>query len=393
MARPARKLPRGISVYQPYKDDDKPRYRVRIQFQGRQYSAGIYETLAEAREAQKHFRRQALLGTFVPSRERHRRWREEREAADLKKVTVRDYSAHWLADLRSGPSPRTATTLVAYDNTLEVHILPALGDQYLAEVSQSKVDALLGSVLTESGPAASRNVARTLRAMFNHAIKSKKGGITEAPFTVTVPKSPVKTSGEIPTPDEVSRISAHMPEELRLAPVLSAVCALRPAETLGLQRRDIVGLDGDAPHLNVQRQWIQKQQPPGYGPPKYGSSRVVGIPQVLAGQIRDHLDAFVGEAPDAPLFASKANASRPIGATTYRNKWVAAQKAAGVGPFVLHALRHLGLTLVAVVGGTNAEVMAFGGHRDAEAAARYQHSLRGRDRELTEALGAQWEGK
>lgn len=391
MARAAKELPRGITRFKDPRPNGREYYRVRVQYKGRQTSAGLYQTLGEAKEALKHYRRQVMLGTFIPARERHRRWNAERAEAARKKVSVADYAVTWMQALSSGSKPRKPTTLVAYQNTLDVHVLPAIGGLYLTEVTQDKIDALLQLVERESGPAAARNVAGTLRAMFNHARKAKAGGLTEVPFTVTVGKAQTKTNEQVPTPAEVLKAAALMPEPLRLAPVLSAVCALRPAETLGLKRGDLVGLDTDNPRLNVSRQWIQKQRPPGYGPPKYDSVRTVGIPKSFVPQIQRHLALDPSLGDDAPLFPSPKLPMQPVSPTNYREKWNAAQKAAKVGPFVLHSLRHLGLTLTAVVGGTNAEVMARGGHKDIEAAARYQHSLRGRDRELTEALGAQWE--
>ena len=388
-----KKLPRGITYAQKLQSDpDKVRYWVRIMFQGVQYSAGIYDTLADAREAQRHFKRKAMLGTFVPSRKQHRIWREEREAKARQRVKVADYALHWIQALGSGPTPRTPSTIVAYQNTLDVHIIPAIGNKNLASVDQGLIDALLSSVAKDSGPSASRNVARTLRAMYNYAVKEGAAGMTQPPFKVTVPKSRLKTTDEIPTPAEVTLISQHMPEATRLAPILAAVCALRPAETLGLQRRDLHGLDTERPTLTVARQWVQKTRPPSYQAPKYDSVRTVAIPAFLVPQIKEHLATYVAPDPQAPLFVSATDPQKPIGSTAYRNQWVRAIEAAGTPSYVQHSLRHLGLTLLAVVGATQAEVMQMGGHQNAEAAARYQHALRGRDYQLVDALGKEWEG-
>ena len=139
-----KKLPRGITYAQKLQSDpDKVRYWVRIMFQGVQYSAGIYDTLADAREAQRHFKRKAMLGTFVPSRKQHRIWREEREAKARQRVKVADYALHWIQALGSGPTPRTPSTIVAYQNTLDVHIIPAIGNKNLPSVDQGLIDALL----------------------------------------------------------------------------------------------------------------------------------------------------------------------------------------------------------------------------------------------------------
>ena len=48
--------------------------------------------------------------------------------------------------------------------------------------------------------------------------------------------------------------------------------------------------------------------------------------------------------------------------------------------------RHTGLTLAAATGATTAELMHRAGHASADAALRYQHATRDRDRILAEAL-------
>jgi len=52
----------------------------------------------------------------------------------------------------------------------------------------------------------------------------------------------------------------------------------------------------------------------------------------------------------------------------------------------LHDLRHTGLTLAAATGTTTAELMHRAGHASANAALRYQHATKDRDRVLAEAL-------
>jgi integrase len=52
----------------------------------------------------------------------------------------------------------------------------------------------------------------------------------------------------------------------------------------------------------------------------------------------------------------------------------------------LHDLRHTGLTFAAATGATTAELMRRAGHASTEAALRYQHATRDRDRVLAKAL-------
>lgn len=391
MGRKPKRLPAGITSVDYFVGDEKRhKYRVRVQYKGRATSAGMYDTLAEAKAALTHYRHQVLVGTFIPARERHRRWNEEREDKRRHLVTVAEYGQRWLEALGTGPKARSEGTIVAYESTLNRHIIPALGDRYLSEVTQEQVDQLLELTKEKSGEGARRNVARTLRALFRHARENKVGGLESVPFKVSTPKSPLKPADDVPLPREVVAISKQMPESLKLAPLLSAVCALRPGETLGLQRQDFVGLTRGTPVLRVRRQWDQKTKPPSYTSPKQGSERDVPIPRFLVPQIQEHLEKWSAPGKDAPVFASPKDKAKPRSHNGYRHAWNEAQRRAGVGPFVMHSLRHLGLSLLSVVGATQAEAMEWGGHRDAETAARYQHSLRGRGTELTEALAARW---
>jgi integrase len=52
----------------------------------------------------------------------------------------------------------------------------------------------------------------------------------------------------------------------------------------------------------------------------------------------------------------------------------------------LHDLRHTGLTFAAATGATTAELMRRAGHASTDAALRYQHATRDRDRVLAKAL-------
>ena len=397
-------LPAGITRVKGLKKSPaKLRYYVRIMYHGKQYSAGIYETLSDAKAALKKYKQQAFNDEFEPSGVRYRRRREERAAekalqdqarleAEQDQLTVSVYVDQWIRELEFGAEPRTPGTITSYTSTLNAHIIPALGDTPLAKVDQGAVDKLLSQVSIKSGPSASRNVARTLRAMYNYAVNEGAAGMTQPPFKVSVAKPKHRADSEIPTPAEVTLISQNMPEETRLAPLLAAVCALRPAEVLGLQRRDFKGLDTGKPTLTVSRQWAQKTKPPSYQPPKYDSVRTVAIPAFLVPQIKEHLAVFVSAGLQSPVFVSPVDPQKPISGTSYLKVWNQAIEAAGTPSYVQHSLRHLGLTLLAVVGATSAEIMARGGHTDPEAAARYQHALRGRDYQLVDALGKEWEG-
>lgn len=381
-------LPRGISL------DGEGRYRVRVTFDGRQYECGRYDSLNQAKAANDHFRIEAVKGTFVSPAQRRKNRKEQQQNG----VTVRDYATLWLKELERGPrlagkrpKPRARSTLITYQGTLNRHVLPRLGDMNLTDVTQEDVDELLDDVYLNVGPGATRSTAILLRAMFNRAVAVKAGGLEAMPFSVEIEDPEDVTAKEIPTPAEVVRISDKMPANLQLGPLLSAVCALRLGELLGLQRDDFKNLASEIPTVEISRQWNQKTRPPSYSDPKVGSKRDVVLPKFIVPLIEAHLAEHVAPGADAPLFPSATNPSQPLGHTAYRNAWNRAIRNAGTPHFVLHSLRHLGLSLFSTLGASEAETMRYGGHKDSKVAVKYQHLLRTRETEMAAALTSRWE--
>lgn len=370
-----------------------------MKWRSRRWSEGVYDTLGDAKAARQAFLKQIEEGTYLPSQLRREADAEFWRQAQAGTITVRDYSETWLETIshdrvedgepKKGIVPGTASS---YRSTLNRHILPPIGHKPLSSVTQKDVDKLLSNALKESGPSAARNAARTIRALFNHATKDPDSGLQLVPFKVTVKKNKKREPSEIPSPQAVAAIASHMPENLRIGPLLAALCALRPAELLGLQRQDFKHLDTDTPLLRIERQWDQKTSPPSYTAPKRDSVGEVIIPRFLVPQIVEHLDKHVKPGDNSPIFPGRFE-STPIGHTAYRRHWDKATEAAGTPHYVLHSLRHLGLTLLAVAGATSAEIMARGRHTDRDAADNYQHALPGRERELTNALADAWEGE
>ena len=70
----------------------------------------------------------------------------------------------------------------------------------------------------------------------------------------------------------------------------------------------------------------------------------------------------------------------------FRETWVTALKAAGLGEVRLHDLRHTGATVAAQTGATLKELMRRIGHSTEKAVVNYQHAAAGRDQEIASAL-------
>ncbi len=385
MAR-AKKLPQGVQVIQG-------KYRLRLSYRGTQYSIGTFDTLGDAKAARAIARSEMARGVFIPPQQRRQEIRDAELQEAITAVTVEEWAEDWLQRLESvGKSPGTTRS---YRSTLNVHVLPVLGDKRLMDVTREDVDALVSGVREARGPW--QNVARTLRTMFRTAIAADVGGLTLSPVRVTVPKARMSDTidpEQIASPAEVRAMTEAMPPDLQIAVPLAAWCALRQGEVLGLQRRDLEALDDpERATLHVRRQWHSKTTPPAYAPPKAGSARSIAIPPVLLPALSDHISRFAGPGREGPLLPSPRNAEVPISQTQFDRAWRAAREAAGRDGFRFHDLRHTGLTAYAQQGATQAELMRRGGHLNPDAAARYQHATVERDRALTARLNAALDGE
>lgn len=374
-------LPTGITPEQGRED----KYVARITFHGRRYQIGSYWTLADAKAALAIARSQVALDTFVPIPTRREQWRQERAAKKAESLTVQTWSTEWLARLqKAGRSPGT---IVAYTSTMRVHVLPLIGNTLLKDVTEKHIAVLVAG----KTDATAYNITRTVSSMFKAAIKAHVGGVTESPVTSTGQFGKPKRSDEsdAATLAEVRAMAAGMPERLRVAVWLAATCALRLGEVLGLQRRDLDLEDQEQAVLHVRRQWLMKTPGhPEYADPKAGSAGTVAIPAAIVPMLIEHLDRFVGKAPESPLLPSPAMKTRPVSQSTFDRHWRIAREPVRPG-FRFHALRHVGLTAYAQAGATNEELLRRGRHSSLDVAMRYQSATAARDRTLTDKLDAE----
>ncbi len=276
MAAPV-KLPRGVVLH-------RGRYRVRVDYEGRTHSLGVYDTLTDARAALDIARGQMARGLFVPPNERRAARQAEAVKAEAQAVTLREWSSCWLAALEANPD-RSRATVVSYRSVLKNHVLDDLGDIRLADLTTQRVAdhlAAIGRQRSRRHPGSrvngvAPNVVIVLRSMLNSAVKAHAGGLEAFEFP-SAPKHrrvrPEDEHGELALPQEVKAFAEAMPAHLQIAVPLAAWCALRLGEVLGLQRRDLDHLDNaEMAVLHVRRQWNVKAN--ALTPPKADSARSI----------------------------------------------------------------------------------------------------------------------
>lgn len=129
---PGRPLPRGIV-----------RYRVRMDYQGKTHSLGVFDTITDAKAALSIAKADAARGVFVPPAERRAAKRANDEKADAEAVTLREWSEVWLARLEANPE-RSRATVLSYRSVMKNHVWPELGEVRLRDLTTQQVADHLG---------------------------------------------------------------------------------------------------------------------------------------------------------------------------------------------------------------------------------------------------------
>lgn len=121
------------------------------------------------------------------------------------------------------------------------------------------------------------------------------------------------------------------------------------------------------------------------GPPKTDAGRrTLAIPAALVDDLHAHLDAYAKPGADGYVFTGHKGG--PLGPHVLQDAWAKARAEVGMPLLHLHDLRHLAGALAASTGAGTKEVMYRLGHATNQAALRYQHATRQRDKAIAEAI-------
>ena len=120
-------------------------------------------------------------------------------------------------------------------------------------------------------------------------------------------------------------------------------------------------------------------------PKSHAGFRVVAMPARLVQLVGNHLQAHVGDDPEALLFTNRQG--RPVRATVWATAWNDTRRTADLERVRLHDLRHLAGTLTSSqAGATTRELMDRLGHSSMDAAMRYQHVAAERNGEVARRI-------
>jgi integrase len=291
-------------------------------------------------------------------------------------VTLQTFASDWLSH-RSDLSPRTVEL---YCYLLNNHVFPTLGNIALSGIAPSKVRHWNAELSGRHASTASK-AYRLLSTIMRTAVSD--GLILSSPCKVS--GAGVEHAAERPlaTVAEVDVLAAAMPDYLKIVVLLATWCQLRRGEILGLRRSDV-----DVMHQSIRidqsRTFTRNGNSLVKAPKTAAGRRSLTVPGTVMKEIVRHMDLYTERDPDAFLVVD--GTGMLPSATVIQRAWSQARLSVGRTDLHLHDLRHTGLTLAAATGATTAELMHRAGHASADAALRYQHATRDRDRVLADAL-------
>ena len=363
---------------------------------------------------------------------------------DRGKVKLRDYAENWISQ-RPALRPRTVDL---YRWLLNKHVTPYLGAAQLGKLSTAMIRQWRADLLANGvSVSVAAKAYRLLRAVLmtaaeeDHIIPRNpcriRGAGDEHPeerpvLTVAqvldladrVGRRPVgnvrklkngayrlrfQRHGEMRSHPEIfttrgeaervlwkmgadGRADCTQDRRFRALVLLATFASLRWGEVSALRRGD---LDLEAGTVRVRAAFVERSTGElVLGPPKSKAGRrVVGIPEGIIPALHEHLATYVQDEPGALVFpGAKGGPLRRSGFNT-RTRWVDVVKDMGMPGLHFHDLRHTGNMLAAESGAGLKDLMARMGHDNVRAAMIYQHSVRGADKVITDAINKQLQAR
>jgi integrase len=193
--------------------------------EGRQRSAGTYDTKREALKAARAAEAGVMpvkTEAVYPTRIRG-------------KVTAASYAVEWL-----GSHPMAPHTRTSYTQTLKTHIIPALGRRVLADITAADIRALFRHMEHDG---ASRALLAKVKAVLSAMLQTacEDGRIPYNPARgVKFQAAPPKRRRAL-TADEWMRVRRYLQGDFRLLAEIQMATGARIEEIIGMETGDIHG--------------------------------------------------------------------------------------------------------------------------------------------------------
>jgi integrase len=337
-------------------------------------------------------RRQSATSTFATKADADRwlaqteadilghRWNDPRLARQL----FEQYADQWIEE-RPNLRPRTVDL---YKWLSSKYLVPYFGATPITDVTPASVRAWRRA-LHQGGvsPSVCAKAYRLLRAVLNTAVDD--GDLLRNPCRIRGAGDEHPAERPTLAIDQVLALAGQMPNRYSALVLVAAFASLRFGEATALRRGDV---DLSTGIIVIRSSYSERSNGSiELGPPKSRAGRrAIVLPKTITDALTGHLAAFVGPEPDALVFCGPTG--RPLRRSNFNRTagWADAVESVGVPGLHFHDLRHTGNTLASTTPGTSTrDLMERMGHDSMRAALIYQHSTRGGDQRIADALDAQ----
>ena len=310
----------------------------------------------------------------------------------LSRRTFGEWATEWLLGLHLKPK-----TMLGYESTLRVHVLPVFGHRPVAAITYRECKAFVDELLRSGmAPGTAGEARKVLRLVLREALRGD--AIRRNPADgLRVPRGE-RDEMVFLTADEVLQLAddvANPPRPLRhplrahpqysLLVRLAAFTGLRAGEVAALRVGRVNPLHG---RIEVAESASEVRSELVYGPPKTYARRTVPVPEVLADELLAHLG---GRPPDPQAFVFTSAEGGALRHTNfYRRYYKPAVHRSGLDPRTrFHDLRHTAAALMIAEGAHLLAVKERLGHSSIQVTAdRYGHLFPSLEAALTDRLDA-----
>ena len=310
----------------------------------------------------------------------------------LSRRTFGEWAVEWLLGLHLKPK-----TMLGYESTLRVHVLPVFGDRPVAAITYREckafVDALLRSGMAPGTAGEARKVLRLVlrEALRGDAIRRNPADGLRVPrgerdeMVFLTADEVLQLADEVANPPRPLRHPLRAHPQYSLLVRLAAFTGLRAGEVAALRVGRVNPLHG---RIEVAESASEVRSELVYGPPKTYARRTVPVPEVLADELLAHLG---GRPPDPQAFVFTSAEGGALRHTNfYRRYYKPAVHRSGLDPRTrFHDLRHTAAALMIAEGAHLLAVKERLGHSSIQVTAdRYGHLFPSLEAALTDRLDA-----
>ena len=226
--------------------------------------------------------------------------------------TVRDYSEKWL--MMKSATVREHT-LAVYRNNIEKHILPAIGDMYIDEVTADDLKMLMVPV-SKLSSATYNNVNMLVKSIFKSALQSEV--IKENPAVGICPRGGKPAKVRPALSDRQVRDLIEVTRDLPpyLVVLLGLFAGLRREEILGL-KWDCVFLDEAVPYIAVRRAWRSENNRPSVTTvlKTPAARRDIPIPDILVTALKEQKEKSISD------YVISDSEGEPLSCAQFQRMW------------------------------------------------------------------------